>query len=626
MTDKTDNHPDIKIFVACHKPSYVPENPYLYPIQVGAALADKRLENMLHDDEGENISFKNKSYCELTAQYWAWKNAEADYYGFFHYRRYFSFDSNLNRDDGWGNAAYDRITEDVIKELKLNPEDMEKLITQYDVIGVKGRTYPRLSTDGVRMDVYHEYGRAAFQHREDLDETLKVLYEKYPAYRDVAEEYMGSHVAHECNMFIMKKEIFHEYCSWLFDILEEVERRLDTTWYSVEEYRVFGYLAERLCAIYYLWLKKQKGLRVTELPKTLFHDTEPGDVIHTLRPEAVPVVLSANDKFAPYLDVMIRSIVHNASMERFYDIIILYNDIRERNQEMIHTAARGRSNVSIRFVKVDRYFDAGKLFVDQHLSVETYYRLIIPQLMPDYHKILYLDCDMVADRDVADLYDESLGDAIIGAVKDIDVAGQVNLKQNHWDAYAAKKVGLKLPYDYFQAGVLIINLDKLRELTTSQELIKLALSTRWRCHDQDVLNRACRGKVHYLPQRWNTLMDWREPDGRCRMDILKMAPRSLYEEYNQARKAPWIIHFAGYQKPWDAVDCDFADYFWKYAALSPFYPVLLRSYSRVLRKEEEEYAGRRSLENTPGIRKVANAVLPYGSRRRELVKKVVKKH
>ena len=76
--------PDIKIFVVCHKPSFVPNNPYLFPIQVGAALAGKRLDGMLYDDEGENISDKNKSYCELTAQYWAWKNIEADYYGFFH--------------------------------------------------------------------------------------------------------------------------------------------------------------------------------------------------------------------------------------------------------------------------------------------------------------------------------------------------------------------------------------------------------------------------------------------------------------------------------------------------------------------------------------------------------------
>ena len=80
--------PTIKIYVVCHKKSYVPKNPYLYPIQVGASIAGTRLSDMLDDDEGDNISEKNKSYCELTAQYWAWKNDDADYYGFFHYRRY----------------------------------------------------------------------------------------------------------------------------------------------------------------------------------------------------------------------------------------------------------------------------------------------------------------------------------------------------------------------------------------------------------------------------------------------------------------------------------------------------------------------------------------------------------
>ena len=68
-----------------------------------------------HDDEGDNISQKNKTYCELTAQYWAWKNEDADYYGFFHYRRYLAFDPSLNKDDGWGNIAYDRISEEAIR-------------------------------------------------------------------------------------------------------------------------------------------------------------------------------------------------------------------------------------------------------------------------------------------------------------------------------------------------------------------------------------------------------------------------------------------------------------------------------------------------------------------------------
>ena len=83
-----EKKPDIRIFIACHKPTYVPENSLFYPVQVGAALTNKRFEHMAYrDNEGEHISEKNPDYCELTAQYWAWKNIDCDYYGFFNYRR-----------------------------------------------------------------------------------------------------------------------------------------------------------------------------------------------------------------------------------------------------------------------------------------------------------------------------------------------------------------------------------------------------------------------------------------------------------------------------------------------------------------------------------------------------------
>lgn len=143
--------------------------------------------------------------------------------------------------------------------MKLQPEVMRALITKYDVISVRGRRYPRVKTEGKAMDVYHEYGMVPFQHREDLDITLQILKEKYPEYAQTADEYMKSGSAHECNMFIMKKEVYRKYCAWLFDILFEAEKQIDTTWYSVEEYRVMGYLAERLCGIYYEYLKKTAG-------------------------------------------------------------------------------------------------------------------------------------------------------------------------------------------------------------------------------------------------------------------------------------------------------------------------------------------------------------------------------
>lgn len=620
--------PNIKIYVVCHKPSYVPENPYLYPIQVGTALSENKLEGMFHDNEGDNISDRNKTYCELTAQYWAWKNDDADYYGFFHYRRYFAFDPSITRDDEWGNIVYDRISDEAIKEIKLDPVSMKKIITQYDVISVKGRKYSQMQDEKSLMDVYHEYGVAPFQHRKDLDLTLKILKQKYPEFVETADEYMKSNVAHECNMFIMKKDIYQKYCAWLFDILFEAEKQIDTTWYSVEEYRVMGYLAERLCSIYYLYLKKQEGIKTFELPKTLFQDTAPHAVLEPVYKEAVPVVLSANNRFSPYLDIMIRSMIANASEKRNYDIIILYNDISERNQRLIKSAANGKANISIRFARVCEYFDAGKLFIDQHLSVETYYRLIIPEIMPNYHKILYLDCDMVADRDVAELYDLDLKGAIIGAAKDIDVAGQLNLNQNNWQTYATETLGLDSPYDYFQAGVLILDLDGLRKTASSQKMIKLALSQSFRCHDQDVLNIICKNKVTYIPQQWNTLMDWQEP-GRSRMQILKMAPRKLFEEYSAARKQPYLIHYAGYQKPWDVVDCDFAEYFWKYAKLSPYYPMLLRRIRRCF--DDERNVQPEPVVTTPEVRYlpkkskiwiVVDKILPYHSKRRNFIKKI----
>ena len=96
---------DIKLFVCCHRPCEVPGHPLLVPLQVGAALADGHFAGFVHDDTGDNISHKNRSYCELTGQYWAWKNAEADYYGFFHYRRYLYPDQTAGRPYRIGGAV-----------------------------------------------------------------------------------------------------------------------------------------------------------------------------------------------------------------------------------------------------------------------------------------------------------------------------------------------------------------------------------------------------------------------------------------------------------------------------------------------------------------------------------------
>ena len=95
---------DIKIFVT-HTPNRDTmrvNNSLLYNVIAGSDFQTKEVpEGVYQDNQGNNISSVNKSYCELTTQYWAWKNMQADYYGFCHYRRFFSFSEKKLKEKFW---------------------------------------------------------------------------------------------------------------------------------------------------------------------------------------------------------------------------------------------------------------------------------------------------------------------------------------------------------------------------------------------------------------------------------------------------------------------------------------------------------------------------------------------
>ena len=244
---------DIRLYVSCHTPAPVPEYPLLVPIQVGSALSPERFPGFLRDDAGENISGKNRSYCELTAQYWAWKNVRADYYGFFHYRRYLYPDTSPRQ-------PY-RIEGSPTPELldKLGCERFPELISHYDLILPKG--------EDMRLSVREHYAKAPFHHKKDLELAEAILREKYPEYGPAAEEYLSGTVCYFGNIYIMTRGVCEDYCGWLFSILEEFDRRSDTKGYGPQEKRVDGYLAERLLGIYAV---HHREWRTLELPRVHF--------------------------------------------------------------------------------------------------------------------------------------------------------------------------------------------------------------------------------------------------------------------------------------------------------------------------------------------------------------------
>lgn len=218
---------NIKIIVAAHKPYKMPSDKMYLPLHVGrAGKADIGFPG---DDTGENISEKNPNYCELTGLYWAWKNLEADYIGLAHYRRHFSI---KKRSDKF--------------ESILTKSQLEPLFENNDVIFPKSRNY------------YIETIYSHYAHTFDashLDKTKEIIYKKYPEYIPAFEKVMNSKKAHMFNMFIMKKELADKYCEWLFDILFELEKNIDTADMTVFEARLFGRVSEMLLDV---WINTNK--------------------------------------------------------------------------------------------------------------------------------------------------------------------------------------------------------------------------------------------------------------------------------------------------------------------------------------------------------------------------------
>ena len=223
----------IRILIACHRQYPVPGDRCYLPVEVGAALHTEPIPGFTPDNTGDNISEKNKNYCELTALYWAWKNLDADIIGLVHYRRFF---------------AKGRLTKQIADEA-----DFLKALEKAPVI-LPVKRYYWIETN------YSQYVHA--HHEQDLTVAREVLAQRCPEYLPVYDSEMQKRSGHRFNMFVMRRELFETYCEWLFPILFEIENRLDISGYDAFNARVFGFIAERLLDV---WLGTEH-IAFTELP------------------------------------------------------------------------------------------------------------------------------------------------------------------------------------------------------------------------------------------------------------------------------------------------------------------------------------------------------------------------
>ena len=276
----------INLFIASHTDNVrIPACPLAVPIQVGSAQAPYKFPGFYHDDEGANISTKNASYCELTALYWIWKHQQADYCGLLHYRRYFNFsDTELpitNEPFVFNEAVLPSNDEANLDTIAFNEQAIRAALDGVDFIAPIA--YPEPNGESV----YDQYKGSVGHHIEDLDLVLGLINEFYPHLSDAAQRYVNGKNIYCCNMFIMRKQLFDDYCAFLFDILQKFEERKDISDYAPVDARVHGYLGERICGMYITYLYDQ-GFAGKELQRVYFRDT-------SVTPFASPEVIVRGD-------------------------------------------------------------------------------------------------------------------------------------------------------------------------------------------------------------------------------------------------------------------------------------------------------------------------------------------
>lgn len=281
----------------------------------------------------------------------------------------------------------------------------------------------------------------------------------------------------------------------------------------------------------------------------------------------IPIVLAADNKYVPMLGVTIQSILTNACLEDEYHIYVFYTEMDKMHRQRL--AFMERKNVQISFVDLTEKMHGIRRESSNHLSIETVYRLFIPEILQQYDKVLYLDCDLVVHSDIAELYKTDIDGYTLGAAPD----AYTEVAIEH-----IEKV-LKIPYESaFNAGVLLINTKKFIQDKVKEKCFDL-LNKDWNREkrqyiymDQDVLNIVCNGKVRFFSMEWD--FQW-----GC-MKFATLEPIGAFaEEYKQAQENYKIIHFSGGEKPWEYPELCGAWVYWQYARQSIFYEELLRRIS-----------------------------------------------
>lgn len=601
MTRKVFSVKNIKIIVACHKASFLPHNPLLFPTQVGAKLSQNRMEGMFHDDEGDNISEKNASYCELTEQYWAWKNLDADYYGLCHYRRFLLFAKTEEKRNNRGQVEANAINDFTVEKFGLdNDTEMRKIIEANDVVCGPLQDVTKLYTPrGIKNTAWEHWTAhdRALIMVEDLEKMMRIFEGVSPEIAKDAREYLSKKQFLGFNCFVMKKELFTELCELEFNILGKLEKEVDLTNYCQQLKRIYGFMGEIICSSYIYHIEKQKKYKVKHLPLLYFNNTDLKTKMK-LECKSIPIILlNKSLNFIPA--VTLQSFIDNSDENTQYDFIIVSSSLTSKVKNMYLDMVRKHENFNLRFVDVDLELAVLK---DKY-GINVPFDVFLPYILSGYDQFLVFSSNLIFKKSVNEFWERLCkSEKIFLAPKNVLTLARLNDIYEDLESTKLRNI-LDNPYDYFSTEAYGINARKYRSTYSPECIIDLVKLHR-EASASDIINILGQGNCEKIAQNWDILFDSN--------DYLKYqlpyAPNDVFEELLEARKDPSIIRFMELD-PFIAEINEIYIEYWALARKTPFYEKLLAHMSYLV-----------SLK-TPNKNKILDKLFPKHSKiRNRLVK------
>lgn len=253
--------------------------------------------------------------------------------------------------------------------------------------------------------------------------------------------------------------------------------------------------------------------------------------------EKITVFFAVDDNYIDFLTITIKSIVDNAKDESYaYNFYIINNGLNKESKNRLSQLSSKRFRIKYFNVNAHLTLLESRFQLRDYYTMTTYYRLLIPDAFFFIDKALYLDCDIVVNDDLSKLYNTPIGDNLLGAIKDASV-------QIVPEFYRYVKTCLSIEKEnYFNAGVLVMNLAAMRKTHLLKRVLDLGKTTIFKvAQDQDLLNVVCKDRVTYIDPVWN---------------VMPLGERV---------KNPSLIHYNLIQKPWKRHDVMYNEYFWALA-------------------------------------------------------------